>query len=65
MLGDHAPNAVRVHAGTPQVDFKVDRLPPVDSPQGDLLITMVKETVIVYEKRVSKNEKVNLVGISH
>ena len=57
MLGDHAPNAIRVHAGTSQVDFEVDRLPPADSPQGDLLITMVKETVIVYEKRVSKNEK--------
>ena len=24
---------------------------------GDLLITMVKETVILYKKRVSKNEK--------
>ena len=26
-------------------------------PPGDLLITMVKETVILYKKRVSKNEK--------
>ena len=44
-------NAVRVHAGTTQVDFEVDRPPPAVSPPGDLLITMVKETV------VSKNEK--------
>ena len=42
-----SPNAVRVHAGTTQVDFKVDRAPPADSPPGDLLITMVKETVII------------------
>ena len=42
-----SPNAVRVHAGTTQVDFKVGRPPPADSPPGDLLITMVKKTVIV------------------
>ena len=53
---DRSPNAVIVHAGTSQVDFEVDRPPPADSPPGDLLITMVKETVILYEK-VSKNEK--------
>ena len=35
-----SPNAVRVHAGTTQVDFEVDRPPPADSPPGDLLITM-------------------------
>ena len=45
------------HTGTAQVDFEVDRPPPADSPPGDLLITMVKETVILYKKRVSKNEK--------
>ena len=47
-------NAVRVHAGTTQVDFEVDRPPPADSPPGDLLITMVKETVILYEKDFRK-----------
>ena len=38
---------VRVHAGTTQVDFEVDCPPPADSPPGDLLITMVKETVMI------------------
>ena len=60
-----SPNAVRVHAGTTQVDFKVDRPPPADSPPGDLLITMVKETA---KKKVSKKwkKKWNLfVSISH
>ena len=33
-----------------QVDIEVDRPPPPDSPPGDLLITMVKETVIIYKK---------------
>ena len=41
------PIAVRVHSGTAQVDFEVDHPPPADSPPGDLLITMVKETVIL------------------
>ena len=36
---------VRVHAGPTQVDFEVDRQPPVESPAGDHLITMVQETV--------------------
>ena len=45
-----SPNAVRDHAGTTQVDFEVDRPPPADSPPGDLLITMIKETVILYKK---------------
>ena len=39
-----SPNAVRVYAGTTQVDFEVDRSPLADSPR-DLLITMVKEIV--------------------
>ena len=56
MRAGRSPSAVRVQAGTTQVDFEVDRLPPADSPPGELLITMVKETVILY-KRVSKNEK--------
>ena len=43
-----SPNAVREHAETAQVDFEVDRPPPADSPTGDLLITMVQETVILY-----------------
>ena len=45
-----------VHAGTSQMDFEVDRPPPAACPPGDLLITMVKETVILY-KRVLKIEK--------
>ena len=47
---DRSPNAVSVHAGTSQVDFEVDRPPPAACPPGDLLITMVKETVILYKK---------------
>ena len=49
-------SAVRVLAGTTQMDFEVDRPPPADSQPGDLLITMVKETVVII-KKVSKNEK--------
>ena len=59
---DRSPNAVRFHVGTTQVDFKVDRPPPANSPPGDLLITMVKEMVILYEKRVSKNEKKSCIS---
>ena len=44
---DRSPYAIRVNAGTIQVDFEVDHPPPADSPPGDLL----------YKKRVSKNEK--------
>ena len=40
---DRSPNAVSVHAGTSQVDFEVDSLPP--APPGHILITMVKEAV--------------------
>ena len=43
-----------VHSGTTQVDFEVDRPPPADTPPGDLLITMVKETVILYKKSFEK-----------
>ena len=48
------------------VDFEVDHLPPADSPPGDLLITTVKETVILYKKEFRKMKKiVKLVRISH
>ena len=57
MDAGQSPNAVSVHAGTTQVDFKVDRPPPADSPPGDLLITMVKETVILYKKEFRKMKK--------
>ena len=39
----------QMKAGTTQVDFEVDRPPPADS-RPDLLITMVKETIILYKK---------------
>ena len=54
---DRSPNAVRFHVGTTQVDFEVDRPPPANSPPGDLLITMVKETVILYNKEFRKMKK--------
>ena len=61
-----SPNAVRDHAGTTQVDFKVDRPPPADSPTGDLLITMVKERVIFYKEEFRKRKKGNLfVSLAH
>ena len=41
-----SPNAVRIHSGTTQVDFEVDRPPLAGSPPGDHLITIVKETII-------------------
>ena len=54
---DRSPNAVRVRAGTTQVDFEVDCPPRADSPPGHLLITMVKETVILYKKEFRKMKK--------
>ena len=48
---DRSPNAVSVRAGTSQVDFEVD------CPPRDLLITMVKETVILYKKESRKMKK--------
>ena len=54
---DRSLNAVSVHAGTPEVDFEVDCPPPAACPPGDLLITMVKETVIFCIKESFKNEK--------
>ena len=56
---------VRVHAGTTQVDFEVERPPPADSPPGDLLITMVKETVILHKKEFRKNEKTVKLNCSY
>ena len=53
---------VRVHAGTIQADFEVDRHPPAYSPPGDHLITMVRQTV---KKTFQKMMKVKLVRISH
>ena len=47
---DRSPNAVRFLVGTAQVDFKVDRPPPAACQPGSLLITMIKETVILYKK---------------
>ena len=32
-----------------QADFEVDRPPPADSPPGDLLIIIIKETAIIYK----------------
>ena len=54
---DWSPNAVSIHAGTSQVDFEVDCPPPAACPPGDLLITMVKETVILYKKEFRKMKK--------
>ena len=53
-----SPKAVRVHAGTSQVNFEVDRPPPAACPPGDTLITMVKETVILFKKSFEKWKKV-------
>ena len=60
---DRSPNVVRLQVGTTQVDFEVDCPPPANYPPGDLLITMVKETVILYKKRVSKNEKKSYLSL--
>ena len=55
---DRSPNSVRFHVGTTQVDFQVDRPPPANPPSGDLLIAMVKETVILYKKSFEIQKKV-------
>ena len=47
---DRSPNAVTVHVGTTQLDFEADRPPPADSSPGDVFITIVEETVILYKK---------------
>ena len=58
---DRSPNAVSVHAGTSQVDFKVDCPPPAACSPGDILITMVKETVILYETSFEKKSYLSLI----
>ena len=55
---DRSSNAVSVHARTSQVDFEVDCPPPAACPPGDLLITVRKETVILYKKEFRKMKKV-------
>ena len=57
MLIDRQMQSEFTPAGTTQVDFKVDRPPPADSPTGDLLIIVVKETVIICKKEFPKIEK--------
>ena len=58
LAADRSPNAVSaVHAGTSQVDFEVDCRHLHACPPGDLLITMVKETVILYKKEFRKMKK--------
>ena len=54
---DRLPNAVSVHAGTSQVDFERLTARHLKGPPGDLLITMVKETVILYKKEFRKMKK--------
>ena len=54
---DRSPNAVSFHVGNAQVDFEVDRPPPANSAPGDLLITMVKETVTLYKKKEFRKMK--------
>ena len=57
---DRSPNGVSVYAGTSQVDFEVDCPPHAYAacPPGGLLITMVKETLILYKKEFRKMKKV-------
>ena len=60
----HSPE-VRIHA--PELRRWISKLTapsPADSPPGDFLITMVKETVIIYKKIVSK-KKMKLVCMFH
>ena len=62
-----SPNAVKVHAGTTQVDFEVDRPPPADSLPGDILITTVKEGNgnFVKKKEFRKMKKAKLFRLSY
>ena len=60
---NRSPNAVSIHAGTSQVDFEVDCPPHAACPPGDLLITMVKETVILYKKEYRKSEKKSYLSL--
>ena len=40
------------------MEFEVDRPAPANSSPGDLLITMVKETVVLYKKEFRKMKQV-------
>ena len=57
--GDRSPNAVSVHDGTSQDLRWISKLTArqLQGPPGDLLITMVKETVILYQKQLRKMKK--------
>ena len=57
-----ALSEVRLHTGTVQVDSEVDGQPAADSPRGDHMITMVKETV---KRSFEKWKKLKLVHIVH
>ena len=61
---DRSPNAVNLHAGNSQVDFEVDCPLPTACPPGDLLITTVKETVILYKKEFRKMKKSRISHLS-
>ena len=56
---DRSPNAVSVHAGTSHNRW-ISKLTArhLQRPPGDLSITMVKETVILYKKEFRKMKKV-------
>ena len=60
---DRSPNAVRFHVRTTQADFEVGRPAPAACPPGYILTTMVKETVILYKKRVSKTDKKSYLSL--
>ena len=57
MLIGHQMHSKNVHGGTTQVVLEVESPTLADSPARDLLITMVKETIILCKKRTSKIEK--------
>ena len=49
-----SPKPVRVHDGTTQVEFEVDRPQPADCPPLDLLSTLVKKAVVICKKSFEK-----------
>ena len=63
VYADRSPNAVKFHVRTTQVDFKDDCPPPANSPPGYLLITMVKETLILYKKKLRKIKKKSYLSL--
>ena len=58
-----AKYAVSVLAGTSQVDFEVDCRHLHACPPEDLLITMVKETVILYKKEFRKMKEKSYLSL--